>query len=67
MKKLHYLIALINFMGVIHLHAQVSGKIIEIGSKGDTSVVPGVIIYWHTTSISTTSDANGETKKTKGK
>lgn len=46
--------------GAICLNAQVKGKIIEISTNGDTSVVPGVIVYWHGTNISSTSNSNGD-------
>lgn len=42
--------------------AQISGKIVEVSKKRDTTVVPGVILVWNKTSIATTSDANGNFK-----
>jgi len=42
------------------LNAQVKGKVIEINAGGDTSVVPGVVLYWLNSSVSATSDKNGD-------
>lgn len=44
------------------LKAQIKGKIIEISLNGDTSVVPGVVVFWDRTSVSATSDKNGDFK-----
>lgn len=42
------------------LCAQVKGKVVEISEKGDTTVVPGVILVWENTVINTSTDANGD-------
>jgi hypothetical protein len=42
--------------------AQTKGKIVEITPNGDTTVVPGAIVYWLNTDISIDTDANGDFK-----
>ena len=44
---------------VLSSKAQVSGKIVEVSKKRDTTVVPGVILVWNKTSIATTTDGDG--------
>ncbi|HWY34157.1 MAG TPA: carboxypeptidase-like regulatory domain-containing protein, partial [Nitrosopumilaceae archaeon] len=38
---------------------QISGKIYEIGLKGDTACLPGATLFWLKTGKSTSSDING--------
>ncbi|MEI6020113.1 MAG: carboxypeptidase-like regulatory domain-containing protein [Bacteroidota bacterium] len=58
--KNHILLLLAFLFSSTMLHAQVKGKIIEISEKGDTSLVPGAIVYWQNSSISAQTDANGD-------
>ncbi len=57
MKKL--LFALLGFACAFHSFAQVKGRVLEISSSKDTTLVPGVIVLWSNTSINTTSNENG--------
>lgn len=59
MRYLLYLIALACVLGNLKLKAQVSGKVVEITNKSDTSVVPGVLLVWDGSSIASTTDENG--------
>ncbi|MBL7931604.1 MAG: carboxypeptidase-like regulatory domain-containing protein, partial [Bacteroidia bacterium] len=59
MKK-RFLLAVIGIMTISWLNAQVKGKVVEISEKGDTTVVPGVILVWENTVINTTTDQNGD-------
>ncbi len=59
MKKITFLLLL--FLATsTPLLAQIKGKIIEISDKGDTSLVPGALVYWLNSSISAQTDANGD-------
>jgi hypothetical protein len=55
-----YLIAFAGIIGAACLSAQVKGKVIEITATGDTAVVPGAIVFWYNTGISSSTDANGD-------
>ncbi len=56
-----YLLTLsVTVLSIAGLRAQLSGKVIEISEKGDTLVVPGVILVWENTVTNTTTDANGD-------
>ncbi|MES2762134.1 MAG: carboxypeptidase-like regulatory domain-containing protein [Bacteroidota bacterium] len=57
MKKLF--ISLIGIFCATSISAQIKGRVLEINSGKDTSSVPGVILFWSHTSISTTTDENG--------
>src|SRR4051812_15325189 len=39
--------------------SQIKGKVIEISIKPDTSVIPGVLLFWDKTPIAVSTDANG--------
>src|SRR6187402_471501 len=58
MKKLF--ISLIGIFCATSISAQVKGRVLEINSGKDTSSVPGVILFWSHTSVSTTTDENGK-------
>ncbi|MDI1353377.1 MAG: carboxypeptidase-like regulatory domain-containing protein [bacterium] len=58
--KLRLFYVCVGILTHLFLHAQVHGKVIEISEKGDTSVVPGVILVWDSSSIATTSNENGD-------
>lgn len=62
MRPIRNWITLAGILGVVFLNAQVRGKIIEVGFNGDTTVVPGVIVYWLNTGNSVTTDSNGDFK-----
>ena len=57
--NLRYLIALAGLLSALCGRAQLKGKLVEISKKGDTTVVPGVIITWQGSALSATSDENG--------
>ena len=57
MKKLF--ISLIGIFCATYTFGQVKGRVLEINSGKDTSSVPGVILFWSHTSVSTTTDENG--------
>lgn len=57
MKKL--LFALLGLTCAFHSFAQVKGRVLEISSSKDTTLVPGVIVFWSNTSINTTSNEHG--------
>src|SRR4051812_9215085 len=59
MTLIRYLVALAVILHGISLHAQLKGKVVESGAKGDTSVVPGAVVLWNNTSDASTSDENG--------
>lgn len=59
MKK-RFLLALTGIMMMLCVKAQVRGKVVEISEKGDTTVVPGVILVWENTVTNTTTDKNGD-------
>ncbi len=39
--------------------SQVRGRVLELSSKKDTTVIPGVVLFWENTSIATVSNENG--------
>ncbi len=58
MKKL--VITLIGIVFALHSIGQVKGRVVEISSnKKDTTVLPGVTVFWLNTSIGTITDMNG--------
>lgn len=57
--NLRYLIACAGILSALCGRAQIKGKLVEISKKGDTTVVPGVIIAWEGSAFSATSDENG--------
>lgn len=57
--KIRGLFALAVFISAMSLHAQISGKIVEVSGKSDTTVVPGVVVVWEKTAIATTTDEYG--------
>ncbi|MES2515310.1 MAG: carboxypeptidase-like regulatory domain-containing protein [Bacteroidota bacterium] len=57
MKKLW--MSLIGIFCAMQVFSQIKGRVLEINSGKDTSVVPGVILFWSHTSLSTTTDENG--------
>lgn len=57
MKKL--VLALLGLFFVLPFFGQIRGKIVEVSSNKDTTVVPGVIVYWLKTSLNTTTDEKG--------
>lgn len=60
--KIRYLLALFSIVNILCVKAQIKGKVVEIGQKKDTTVVPGVTLVWDKTSIATTTDKNGNFK-----
>lgn len=60
--KIRYLLALLSIVNVLCVKAQIKGKVVEIGQKKDTTVVPGVTLVWDKTAIATTTDKNGNFK-----
>ncbi len=60
MKHIRYLLALAGMVNVLCLPAQVRGKVVEVSQKGDTTVVPGVVLLWNNTALAATTDANGD-------
>jgi outer membrane receptor for ferrienterochelin and colicins len=56
------LFVLAGWLCLLCAHSQVRGKVTEISSKGDTSVVPGVIVRWSNTAVFVTTDAQGDFK-----
>lgn len=59
MKNIRYVYALLGIVNLLYLNAQVSGKVVEISAKKDTSSVPGVILLWQNTNIAATTDKDG--------
>lgn len=58
MRKL--VITLIGIVFALHSIGQVKGRVVEISSnKKDTTVLPGVTVFWLNTSIGTITDMNG--------
>ncbi len=39
--------------------SQIRGRVLEIGTKKDTSTVPGVILFWENTSVNTVTNESG--------
>ncbi len=60
--KIRYLLALFSIVNILCVKAQIKGKVVEIGQKNDTTVVPGVTLLWDKTTIATTTDKNGNFK-----
>ncbi len=60
--KRRYLLALICIVNTICVKAQITGKVVEILPKGDTTVVPGVTLLWDKTPVASTTDKNGDFK-----
>lgn len=60
--KIRYLLALIGIVNILCVKAQIKGKVVEISQKSDTTVVPGVILFWEKTAVATTTDKNGDFK-----
>ncbi len=58
--KIRYLLALICIVSSTCFKAQIKGKVVEIGQKNDTTVVPGVTLVWDKTAIAATTDKNGD-------
>ncbi|MBL7922439.1 MAG: carboxypeptidase-like regulatory domain-containing protein [Bacteroidia bacterium] len=58
--KTRYLLALICIVSSTCIKAQIKGKVVEIGQKNDTTVVPGVTLVWDKTAIAATTDKNGD-------
>lgn len=58
--KTRYLLALLCIVNITCIKAQIKGKVVEIGQKKDTTVVPGVTLVWDKTAIATTTDKNGD-------
>lgn len=58
--KTRYLLALICIVNIACIKAQLKGKVVEIGQKKDTTVVPGVTLVWDKTSIAANTDKNGD-------
>lgn len=46
-------------ISVTLLRAQLSGKVVEVGRNGDTTVIPGVVLVWENTAVAATTDGNG--------
>ena len=57
MKKL--LFSLLGVVFASYSFAQIKGRVIEIGPKKDTTVIPGVILFWKTTSLNTVTNESG--------
>ena len=57
MKKV--LLALLGLVYAFHSVAQIKGRILEIGSKKDTTAIPGVILFWENTAINSVTNENG--------
>jgi outer membrane receptor for ferrienterochelin and colicins len=58
MRKL--VITLVGIVFALHSIGQVKGRVVEISqNKKDTTVLPGVTVFWLNTSIGTTTDMNG--------
>lgn len=57
MKKL--LLALFGLVCAFHSVAQIKGRILEIGTKKDTTAIPGVILFWENTSVNSVTNENG--------
>ncbi|MCC6371074.1 MAG: carboxypeptidase-like regulatory domain-containing protein [Bacteroidia bacterium] len=62
MKGNFFFLMLVAMLQAQSVNAQLKGKIIEIAANGDTTSVPGVIVFWHNSSTPSTSDANGDFK-----
>ncbi len=58
--KIRYLLALLCIVNITCIKAQIKGKVVEIGQKNDTTVVPGVTLVWDKTFIAATTDKNGD-------
>ncbi len=58
--KIRYLLALICIVSITCIKAQIKGKVVEIGQKNDSTVVPGVTLVWDKTAIAATTDKNGD-------
>jgi outer membrane receptor for ferrienterochelin and colicins len=59
MKHTRYLLALAGLLQWLCFNAQVQGKVVEVSLKGDTTVMPGVILSWYQTNLAATTDENG--------
>src|SRR6218665_1387675 len=59
MKHTRYLFVLAGLLQWFCFNAQVQGKVVEVSPKGDTTVIPGVIVTWHQTNLAATTDGNG--------
>lgn len=58
--KIRYLLALLCIVNILCIKAQITGKIVEVSQKKDTTVVPGVTLVWDKSYIAATSDKNGD-------
>lgn len=60
MLRPHVWVTLLGFLIPFLVQSQIKGKVIEIDSNGDTTVVPGAIVYWQQTALAATTDKNGD-------
>src|SRR5688572_248414 len=59
MSHFRYLYALTFILYGLQHRAQLNGKVVETGSKGDTIVIPGAVVFWDKTTIASATDQNG--------
>jgi outer membrane receptor for ferrienterochelin and colicins len=57
--NIRILLAFAGVLSMLGLKAQVKGKVIDVSQKGDTTVVPGVVVVWDKTSLHASTDAEG--------
>jgi hypothetical protein len=57
MKTLY--LVLLGLMSAFHSFSQVKGRVLEVNQKKDTTAIPGVILFWENTSVSSVSNENG--------
>lgn len=62
MKNTRYLYTLLGIFYLLLTQAQISGKVVEVSEKKDSSSVPGVVLLWQNSSIAATTDENGKFK-----
>lgn len=56
MKKI--ILTLLGVLCLVPVFSQIKGRVIEVNKK-DTTVIPGVTLFWSNTSVATTTDAKG--------
>lgn len=50
---------LLGILSAVPVFSQIKGRILETGPKRDTTVLPGVVLFWEGTSVSAVSNENG--------
>lgn len=58
--KRHWFFIAVHILLIFNISAQVRGKVAELGPKGDTTVLTGVLVNWLGTQIAVYTDGNGD-------